>query len=270
MKDFSNIDIYNTLGVSNDSSLKTIEQRIKKFEELVKRNPTEESQRILFAVKQKYEKMLEEKKEADYNADVFLRMTNENHNRKQKEEKTQEINRYLESITSENHNKKHNSYKLQQSDNKPKQAKSVKIKTKVIKIIAGVMVGVCAFGLIKVGANNLKKIDNENNVCVEYTVQQGDTKERLSGLFKEYGVSYLEVSGAYRDADYIYEGDVVIGRTTKAIADDLVAKGLARIISIDEAVELLGENNALIGEFRAYANGNSDMVFFVPEQKTMA
>ena len=78
------------------------------------------------------------------------------------------------------------------------------------------------------------------------------------------------MSGAYRDADYIYEGDVVIGRTTKAIADDLVAKGLARIISIDEAVELLGENNSLIGEFRAYANGNSDMVFFVPEQKTMA
>ena len=78
------------------------------------------------------------------------------------------------------------------------------------------------------------------------------------------------MSGAYRDADYIYEGDVVIGRTTKAIADDLVAKGLARIISIDEAVELLGKNNALIGEFRAYANGNSDMVFFVPEQKTMA
>lgn len=249
MKDYSNIDIYDMLGISKDSSFETIEFRMKKFEELVKRNPTEESLRIFSKIEDKYQKLLREeklKKDDVYSDNTFMNMVNENHA------------------------KRSETYRLQPSDNKPKQAKSVKIKSKIIKVIAGVMVGVCAIGLIKAGANNLKKTDNENNVCVEYTVQLGDTKERLSGLFKEYGVSYLEVSGAYRDADYIYEGDVVIGRTTKAIADDLVAKGLARIISIDEAVELLGENNALIGEFRAYANGNSDMVFFVPEQKIMA
>lgn len=245
---YNNIDIYDMLGISKDSSLEKVELRMKKLEELLRRNPTEESLRIFSKIEEEYQKIRKEKLKKDdvYSDNTFMNMVNKNHAEKRK------------------------TYRLQPSDNKPKQAKSVKIKAKVIKVIAGAMVGVCAFGVIKAGMNNLKKINNENNVCVEYIVQQGDTKERLSGLFKEYGVSYLEVSGTYRDTDYIYASDVVIGRTTKEKADDLVAKGLARIISIDEAVELLGENNALIGEFRAYANGNSDMVFFVPEQKTMA
>ena len=137
-------------------------------------------------------------------------------------------------------------------------------------IMAGVLT-IAGFSIDKALENKKEKelFDLENNVCIEYVVQEGDTKEFLNKTFAEHSFSYLEVSGLFRDAQMIYAGDVVIGRTTKQKAEELVASGHARIISIDEAIELLGENNSLIGEFRSYAEGKSDFVFFVPEGKTM-
>lgn len=130
-------------------------------------------------------------------------------------------------------------------------------------IMAGVL-SLTGFG-IKAAVNKQTKEDNLNNVCVEYTVQEGDTKNFLDAMFKEYNESYLEVSGPFRNNEIVYAGDVVIGRTTMEKAQELVESGNARIISIEEAVELLGENHSLIGEFRRYAEGKSDIVFYVPQ-----
>ena len=54
------------------------------------------------------------------------------------------------------------------------------------------------------------------------------------------------------------------------IRNSIVEKGLARIISIDEAVELLGENNSLRGEFKKYSEGKSKFVFYVPITKQLS
>lgn len=130
-------------------------------------------------------------------------------------------------------------------------------------IMAGV---ITATGLgVKAVVNKQTKEDNLNNVCVEYTVQEGDTKNFLDAMFEEYNESYLAVSGPFRNNEIVYAGDVVIGRTTMEKAQELVESGNARIISIEEAVELLGENHSLIGEFRRYVEGNSDIVFYVPQ-----
>ena len=117
--------------------------------------------------------------------------------------------------------------------------------------------------------NNLivkKNLDhnNLNNVCVQYEVKAGDTKNYLDDIFKEYGFSYYEVSGSYRDMNKIYAGDTVIGITTKEKADKLVEEGRGKIISVDEAVELLSENNSLTPELKKYINGKSDVVFYIP------
>lgn len=115
-----------------------------------------------------------------------------------------------------------------------------------------------------------RELELNSNVCVEYEVQPGDTKGGLNEIFKDIGSSYLAVSGSARNSDLLYVGDVIIGRTTKEIAEELENRGIARIITIDEAVEILGENHSLIGRFREYANGNRDYVFYVPTGKTLS
>ena len=164
-------------------------------------------------------------------------------------------------------NKQNNNKYTLYKDSKPRKTKGwKKNKGKIIAlVVAGATIFVSITSLIN---NSINKSKMNNNVCVMYEVQEEDTKNKLDSLFAEYGFSYLETSGIYRNTNLIYVGDVVIGRTTKEKADELVEQGHARIISIDEAVELLGENNSLIGEFRAYANGDSDMVFFVPDSKS--
>lgn len=144
-----------------------------------------------------------------------------------------------------------------------------KNKRKFIIVGSVIMAGVLTVVGFNAKQKQNKLEDINSNVCVEYVVQEGDSKSSLDKIFEEYGNAYYEVSGLFRNNDIVYAGDVVIGRTTKEKADELVASGNARIISIDEAVELLGENHSLIGEFRNYANGESDFVFYVPEGKQM-
>lgn len=152
---------------------------------------------------------------------------------------------------------------------KVKTTKKKKDKRKFVVAGSVIMAGVLT--LVGFGSKTKEnKLENmNNNVCVEYVVQNGDSKDVLDGIFKEYGDAYYEVSGPFRNDNIVYAGDIVIGRTTKQKADILVEEGNARIISIDEAVELLGENHSLIGEFKNYANGESDFVFYVPEAKKM-
>ena len=149
---------------------------------------------------------------------------------------------------------------------------------KMILIKSGIAAGlIVAIGLGATAAIQNEKQENINsNVCVEYAIQEGDTLNELKDGYglRDISMSHLEISGAQRqfsaDAlgqsifDYVAIGDVVIGRTTKENADKLVEKG-ARIISIEEARDLLGENN-LKGKFK---EENGDFVFFIPNEKSL-
>ena len=238
-------NIYQLVGVPKDSSPEVVRERIDKYKRLVGNTPTDGERRILKEMEDKYEELLYRVNEFR-EASPFARLVNE---------RNREVNRR---------------YKVERNqNNKKKQTKNFKLRPMFTKVVAGVLVVVCAFGASKAVSNHMDKENQKYNVCVEYEVQEGDTKDKLNDLFKEYGFSYYEVSGAYRDVDFVYAGDVVIGRTTKEKADELAAAGLGTIISIDEAVALLGENNSLAGEFKAYANAKSDVTFFVPEGKVI-
>lgn len=147
---------------------------------------------------------------------------------------------------------------------------------KMILIKSGIAAGlIVAIGLGSGVVINQKVEENINsNVCVEYVVQEGDTLNKLRDGYglRDIAMSHLEISGAQRQFsadtlgqsiyDYVAAGDVVIGRTTKENADKLVEEG-ARIISIEEARDLLGENN-LVGKFK---EENGDFVFFIPNNE---
>lgn len=135
---------------------------------------------------------------------------------------------------------------------------------KIIKkvILVGTLVAV---GLTAHNYKETKEQENlNNNVCVEYSVQEGDSYDFLEENFEDYSIVDTEVTGPYRNMDYVYEGDVVVGRTTKEFADKLVEEGSATIISAQEAIEILNEDGSLKGEFKAYANGESEFVFYEP------
>ena len=152
----------------------------------------------------------------------------------------------------------------------PKKEKAKKVfKNAVIAlVIAGTMSG-AAFGLHLVSDNATKK-SQDSNICIEYVVQEGDSLNKLHDMFYEYDYSHMVKKGIDRNTNYVYAGDIVIGRTTKEIADELVENNLGTIISIEEAVELLENNGNLSGEFKKFADGKSDMVFFVPNGKSLA
>ncbi len=238
-------NIYQLVGVPENSSTEVVRQRIDKYKRLVGDTPTDGERKILKEMEDKYEALLH--RVNDFReASIFAKMVNE---------KNKQMNA--------NYRLEHN------QGSKRKQTKKFNLKPVATKVVAGVLVVVCAFGASKLVSNHMDKESQKYNVCVEYEVQKEDTKDKLNDLFEDYGFSYYEVSGAYRDLDFVYAGDVVIGRTTKEKADELVKAGLGKIISIDEAVSLLGENNSLSGEFREYANGKSNVAFFVPEGKTI-
>lgn len=286
MENNKRINIYDLIGLPVGSSLDKIEERIKKYENLIGKNPTEESQRIMDRINKEYGILCEDKQAYDEKCNEiyspFFDMVNENAREKveetleqrkvlEEQKALEEQQRFIEEQETNKANRvdANRVFKLyEETKYERKRAKNLKIKKMVVKIVATGLVCVCAFSVFNKIKNNIKKTNEENNVCVEYQVQDGDTKDKLSETFKDYGFSYYEVSGVYRNTNLVYAGDVVVGRTTKEKADELVEQGYARIISIDEAVELLGDNNSLIGEFRAYANGNSDMVFFVPDSLT--
>ncbi len=138
-------------------------------------------------------------------------------------------------------------------------------KIKLIKnsIIGGTIVAVGLTGVI-LTANFIQNKKQENlasNVCVEYTVEEGIGNNDLKDMFREYGYSHYAVSGADRNlssnSGNPFEGDVVVGRTTKEKADKLVEEHNAEIIPYEEAISLLEENNSLAGEFKKTADGDN-------------
>ena len=162
---------------------------------------------------------------------AFVKLANESYLKKKKEENDIINQREAE-----------RSYKIYKDEkNKRKQAKNLKLKKVVSIVVCGVIVFVGAMSvsnLIKKNNNNKNKL---NNVCVEYEVKNGDTKSDIDDIFGEYGFSYYEVSGPYRNSNLIYAGDVIVGITTKEEADKLVEEGRGKIISVDYAIELLSE-----------------------------
>lgn len=254
-------NIYQRLGLPIGSSLMDIDERLKRFENIAKRHPDSGTDRILQIIRDEYRELIKGKDAYDESRGF---------NGSNKRYHNEQSNFSFTNLVNERNRNIKRSYSVDRnSNNKLIQTKNFKLKPLFTKVVTGALVIVCAFGISKAVSNHMDKENQKYNVCVEYEVQEGDTKDKLNDLFKEYGFSYFDVSGAYRDADFVYAGDVVIGRTTKEKADELVAAGLAKIISIDEAVDLLGKNNSLMGEFKAYANAKSDITFFVPEGKVM-
>lgn len=154
--------------------------------------------------------------------------------------------------------------KQDEAINENKKTKREK-KIKLIKnsIIGGTIVAVGLTGVI-LTANFIQNKKQENlasNVCVEYTVEEGIGNNDLKDMFREYGYSHYAVSGADRNlssnSGNPFEGDVVVGRTTKEKADKLVEEHNAEIIPYEEAISLLEENNSLAGEFKKTADGDN-------------
>ncbi len=191
---------------------------------------------------------------------AFVKLANESYLKKKKEENDIINQREAE-----------RSYKIYKDEkNKRKQAKNLKLKKVVSIVVCGVIVFVGAMSvsnLIKKNNNNNNK-NKLNNVCVEYEVKNGDTKSDIDDIFGEYGFSYYEVSGPYRNSNLIYAGDVIVGITTKEEADKLVEEGRGKIISVDYAIELLSENNSLTPKLKEYQNGKSNLVFYIPTSYT--
>lgn len=191
---------------------------------------------------------------------AFVKLANESYLKKKKEENDIINQREAE-----------RSYKIYKDEkNKRKQAKNLKLKKAVSIVVCGVIVFVGAMSV----SNLIKKNNNDNNknklnnVCVEYEVKNGDTKSDIDDIFGEYGFSYYEVSGPYRNSNLIYAGDVIVGITTKEEADKLVEEGRGKIISVDYAIELLSENNSLTPKLKEYQNGKSNLVFYIPTSYT--
>lgn len=191
---------------------------------------------------------------------AFVKLANESYLKKKKEENDIINQREAE-----------RSYKIYKDEkNKRKQAKNLKLKKVVSIVVCGVIVFVGAMSV----SNLIKKNNSDNNknklnnVCVQYEVKNGDTKSDIDDIFGEYGFSYYEVSGPYRNSNLIYAGDVIVGITTKEEADKLVEEGRGKIISVDYAIELLSENNSLTPKLKEYQNGKSNLVFYIPTSYT--
>lgn len=284
--------LYNLIGIGKDASIQEIDKRIERLEYLLKRKSTDESKEYMNKIKREYEKMCENRPLYDSQLEILSNNTDmleeddylaaykaiNSGNSQYSNHADKSSYKDYDGFT-RNNDASIEKYKLYDKNNKRrKQAKKVKIKKTGIKFIAGIMVVVCAFGGYRGVSNYLKEKDANYNVCVSCVVEEGDTYglyEDTYGL-KDIGFSYYELSGFQRqeashgEPKFVAAGDIIIGRTTKENADKLVAEGKGKIISLEEAVELLGENSSLKGELKEAAMGNSDIVFYVPtDQKTM-
>lgn len=287
-----NYNLYSLIGIGRNASEEAIANRI----ERIKRLKNDYSEELFKKIEEEYKLFLEDRnlydkktyytnnnfKSSEEKSDnigvvdksgvektydpifddqyAFVKLANESYLKKKKEENDIINQREAE-----------RSYKIYKDEkNKRKQAKNLKLKKVVSIVVCGVIVFVGAMSV----SNLIKKNNNDdnknklNNVCVEYEVKNGDTKSDIDDIFGEYGFSYYEVSGPYRNSNLIYAGDVIVGITTKEEADKLVEEGRGKIISVDEAVELLSENNSLTPELKKYQNGKSNLVFYIPTSYT--
>lgn len=118
-------------------------------------------------------------------------------------------------------------------------------------------------------ADNIRARDMQNNVCIEYRVQPGDTFDWVGEHIRDYCTIRTQNVGPNFRFDYLYEGDLIIGRTTLETAKELESKGYARIISIDEAIDIMEVSGShMLGKFKEYKENdikNETFVFFEPD-----
>lgn len=118
---------------------------------------------------------------------------------------------------------------------KEKKKKSYKLQKAVITV--GVIVILFSAGNKII--DNIKEKDYQNNVCIEYTVQSGDSFSWVDDNIRDYSTIRTQNVGANFRYDHLYKGDIIIGRTTMEKAKELEEKGYARIISIEEAIDII-------------------------------
>lgn len=157
--------------------------------------------------------------------------------------------------------------KVQEKPKKKK--KSYKLQRKLIA--AGLIIAICLSTVLYAKNKHDQNILNDAryNVCVEYRIQEGDTMSWAEDHFEDRTYIHTQFVGPNYNYKFLYEGDTMIARTTIEEAQALEAKGVARIISIDEAIEILEQTgSSLIGKFREYKENNiknEAFVFFEPE-----
>lgn len=127
-----------------------------------------------------------------------------------------------------------------------------KIKPKLVKgavIGVGVLTVLAPIGVLKHYNITLKDIGptitqhyykTDYNTCVKYYVQDGDSYNYIETFLEDSSKVESKVQGPYRQGDYLYDGDVFIGRTTEKKAKELVEQGSAEIISYEEALNYNG------------------------------
>lgn len=146
-------------------------------------------------------------------------------------------------------------------------------------IITGIIIGIGAGSAAKIVSERRENLNS--NVCVEYEIEQGDLKNELTDKYglRDISFEYMEIQGAQRQQaalnsgveinDFLAVGDVIIGRTTKENADKLVNEKGAKIISLEEAIELLEDSglDSFAGEFAKAAKGENNIVFYIPSNE---
>lgn len=147
---------------------------------------------------------------------------------------------------------------------KEKKKKSYKLQKAVITV------GVIAI-LFSAGnkiIDNIKEKDYQNNVCIEYTVQSGDSFGWVDDNIRDYSTIRTQNVGANFRYDYLYKGDLIIGRTTMEKAKELEEKGYARIISIEEAIDIIetsgGRLHGKLDDYKENDINDEAFVFFDP------
>ena len=155
-----------------------------------------------------------------------------------------------------------------EAEPKKKKKKSYKLQKALITI--GVLAIIFSAGTRI--SDNVRARDCQNNVCIEYRIQKGDTYNWVDENFRDYTVIHTQFVGPNYNFDYLYEDDIIVGRTTLEIAKELEAKGYARIITIDEAIEIMEVSGShMVGRFKEYKENsnteNQSFVFFDPDIK---
>lgn len=151
-----------------------------------------------------------------------------------------------------------------------KRKRKIKYRLKRTVIIAGLILAVGIGASAGITAEKLNNNNLASNVCVEYTVQEGDTYTDIEKLgLKDWGFSHYETKGPYRDSYKLYAGDKLIGRVTMQQADEMVEGGKTKIVTLEESLEKFKENNTAVGEFEKILKGESDFPFHNSEVKKL-
>lgn len=152
-------------------------------------------------------------------------------------------------------------------EQKLKEAKKRK-KYKAVRntIIAGLIVamGVGAAFEVKKAIEN--RIGMDSDTCIVYEATDGIGYKKMEKVLKMKDIVLVdETPVKNRQWDMVYEGDVFVARTTKEIALELQNDGKAKIISVNEAIEIIEKSGKnLYGQLKKAKDDEAIIVFTDP------